>query len=136
MIPPSGADSLPQDAPGPAVPAEPHWDVPPGLALLANAENSAILRELVELFLADGEQNLQLLRTAAESGDCRVLARCSHSLKGSALTMGAVPVIELCHQIEQSARSGAQRDYHADVRRLAEAFENTRAAMLAHGRAS
>jgi HPt (histidine-containing phosphotransfer) domain-containing protein len=74
-----------------------------------------------------------MLRIAAEKGDCRALARCSHSLKGSALTMGATPVIELCHEIEQSARSSAQRDYRADVRRLAEAFDDTRAAMLAHG---
>ncbi len=129
---PSSAESLTQNAPRSTAPAAPHWEVPPGIALLAR-QNGAVLRELVELFLADGEQNLQMLTIAAENGDCRALARCSHSLKGSAQTMGAIPMIELCHHIEQSARSSAQRDYRADVRRLAEAFHDTRAAMLACG---
>ena len=103
------------------------WQPPADLAAIDDRE---MMRELIDIFLEDGERKLRLLQAAADAGDTAALGRISHSLKGSALAMGALPIIELSRSIEESARSGTPRAYSIDAGRLAVAFERTRAAML------
>ena len=108
------------------------WEPPPTLAGFAAAGQPSLIRELIDIFVQDGERQVGLLHAAAAAGDARALARISHSLKGSAQTMGAGAMIELSRSLEESARMGLQRDYPAEASRLALAFEEIRAAMLAY----
>src|SRR5579883_145694 len=110
----------------------PSWTPPLSLAGFTAAEQTALIRELIETFVQDGERQIGLLQAAAAAGDAKAVARISHSLKGSAQAMGAEAMVELARSIEDSARSGTQRDYAAEAARLSAAFEQVRAAMLAY----
>ena len=58
--------------------------------------------DLLDIFLADSEERLQALRTADSAA---LLVETAHSFKGSSSNMGARRLTELCHQLEQQARS-------------------------------
>jgi HPt (histidine-containing phosphotransfer) domain-containing protein len=109
-----------------------HWEPPPSLSAFTAAAQSAVIRELIDVFVQDAERQLGLLQTAAAAGDITALARISHSIKGSAQSMGAANMIEVSRAIEDGARLGEQRDYNAEAGRLAIVFGETRAAMLAY----
>jgi HPt (histidine-containing phosphotransfer) domain-containing protein len=113
-------------------PAVPRWEPPPSLASFAATAQPAVIRELIDVFVQDAEQQLGLLQAAAGAGDIGAVARISHSIKGSSQAMGATNMIELSRSMEEGARLGQQRDYAADAGRLAIVFGETRAAMLAY----
>ena len=58
--------------------------------------------DLLDIFLADSEERLKVLRTA---NSATLLVETAHSFKGSSSNMGALRLTELCHQLEQQARS-------------------------------
>jgi HPt (histidine-containing phosphotransfer) domain-containing protein len=64
---------------------------------------------LVDTFLADSEQRLQLLKQAA---DATQILETAHSFKGSSSNMGAIRLADLCHELELKAQgqnlSGAE----------------------------
>ncbi|MBA2269066.1 MAG: PAS domain S-box protein [Chthoniobacterales bacterium] len=65
-----------------------------------------LLAELVEMFLPDASARLKTLRGAVKRGDERFVERAAHTLKGSALNMGAVRMSEICAELEEVGRSG------------------------------
>ena len=58
--------------------------------------------DLLDIFLADSEKRLNVLRTADSAA---LLVETAHSFKGSSSNMGALRLTELCHQLEQQASS-------------------------------
>ncbi|CAI8934655.1 histidine phosphotransfer protein HptB [Pseudomonas sp. IT-P74] len=58
--------------------------------------------DLLDIFLADSEERLKVLRAADSAA---LLVATAHSFKGSSSNMGALRLTELCHQLEQQARS-------------------------------
>lgn len=56
---------------------------------------------LLDTFLADSEERLSVLHTAA---DAETLGATAHSFKGSCSNMGAIRLAALCHELEQRAR--------------------------------
>ena len=58
--------------------------------------------DLLDIFLADSEERLKVLRTADSAA---LLVETAHSFKGSSSNMGALRLTELCHQLELQARS-------------------------------
>jgi HPt (histidine-containing phosphotransfer) domain-containing protein len=112
-------------------PAAYRWEPPSSLASFAAPAQANIMRELIDVFVQDAERQLGLIQAAAAAGDIGALARISHSIKGSAQSMGAASMIELSRSMEEGARLGEQRDYRAEASRLATVFGETRAAMLA-----
>jgi HPt (histidine-containing phosphotransfer) domain-containing protein len=56
---------------------------------------------LVDTFLADCEQRLQLLKQA---GDATQVLETAHSFKGSSSNMGAIRLADLCHELELQAK--------------------------------
>jgi len=58
--------------------------------------------DLLDIFLADSEERLKVLRAADSAA---LLVETAHSFKGSSSNMGALRLTELCHQLEQQARS-------------------------------
>lgn len=57
--------------------------------------------DLLDIFLADSEERLNVLRTADSAAQ---LVETAHSFKGSSSNMGAFRLTELCHQLEQRAK--------------------------------
>ena len=60
--------------------------------------------ELLETFLTDSEERLQMLR---EADDVSQLISAAHSFKGSSSNMGAVRLARLCGKLEQLAKEKA-----------------------------
>lgn len=58
--------------------------------------------DLLDIFLADSEERLKVLRAADSAA---LLVETAHSFKGSSSNMGAVRLTELCHRLEQQASS-------------------------------
>ncbi|WP_085723347.1 Hpt domain-containing protein [Pseudomonas sp. R37(2017)] len=59
--------------------------------------------DLLDIFLADSEERLKILK--ATDSAVALLVETAHSFKGSSSNMGALRLTELCHQLEQQARS-------------------------------
>ena len=57
--------------------------------------------DLLDIFLADSEERLKVLRMADSAA---LLVETAHSFKGSSSNMGAFRLTELCHQLEQRAK--------------------------------
>ena len=75
------------------------------LDTLADSDN-AFEVELFQIFLSELEKNLAALEEACEGGDLEKAARESHSLKGSALNVGANRFSQLCEQLEIGLKAG------------------------------
>ena len=70
-------------------------------------DDPAIMIELVDMFAADAPGALEGLRAAHAAADPRALMRRAHALKGSARTLGALALGELCDALEKDARAGS-----------------------------
>jgi HPt (histidine-containing phosphotransfer) domain-containing protein len=73
------------------------------LADLSEGGDRTLLRDLHALFAEDTPIHLRTLRDAAASGDTEGLWFSAHTIKGSAGTLGATEMADLCRRIEDSA---------------------------------
>jgi len=88
-----------------AIEAAAGWTLPESLQELAECGEKDMVAEVLTLFQADTESRLQVLRSAAEAGD-RVRTRAqAHSLKGSAVQVGAMALAEACRELELTAET-------------------------------
>jgi CheY-like chemotaxis protein len=88
-----------------------------------------ILKELMELFLADVPLQLVVLRKAVEAGDVSSVGRVVHTLKGSCGNMGARSMEALCTELEEIVRSEELRAAPGLISRLEEEFGRARVAL-------
>ncbi|MCU1237261.1 MAG: Hpt protein [Candidatus Solibacter sp.] len=79
------------------------WVLPAELHHLAQSGGEKVIEELIELFKQDVGERLHVLRKAVESGDLVTAASQAHSIKGSALQMGAVNLVTTCKHVELDA---------------------------------
>ena len=75
--------------------------------------------DLLDIFLADSEERLDVLRTADSTA---LLVATAHSFKGSSSNMGAVRLTELCHRLEQQASSSSCTGVQELVREIDREF--------------
>jgi HPt (histidine-containing phosphotransfer) domain-containing protein len=68
--------------------------------------DDSLLDELVTVFLQSAQKHMADMRTALDAGDSTLLSRAAHTLKGSAATLGAKPLAELCAELESAGRQG------------------------------
>ena len=98
------------------------WRPPEPIQELVNAGCRDLVPELIRSFVSDASSRLQTVRAAIAQGDLALLQRQMHTMKGSALQMGAGRMASLCREIETAP----------DGRRVAElcaAFDQTQRAM-------
>jgi HPt (histidine-containing phosphotransfer) domain-containing protein len=69
-------------------------------------EEQDLAEELISLFLDDSPTQLLALQTALCETNLPELERHSHRLKGSAGSIGALRLREICAEIEENARKG------------------------------
>ncbi len=63
-----------------------------------------LITELVDAFLADLEERIQVIRHAIARGDPAALRSAAHALKGSAGTVGATGLALRCGELEAAGR--------------------------------
>lgn len=97
--------------------------------LQSSAGGTDLVAELVELFVGDVPPRLDTLAGAIANGDAEALVRAAHSLKGSAATMGAVGMAELCRRMEMQGRAGDVAPAGALLVSLREEFERASRAL-------
>lgn len=85
--------------------AEVEWSLPEALQQLAMEGEREIVAEVLTLFQSDTETRLQELRASAESGDRQRVRAQAHSLKGSAVQVGANWMAEACREMELTAET-------------------------------
>lgn len=69
-------------------------------AIHSNLAGDPVLREMVELFVADLPQRLSRLQRHFEDGDREALQRAAHQLKGSLASYGFHPLIGHADRLE------------------------------------
>jgi len=86
--------------------------------------------DLVDTYLADGEQQIAALRAAASTGSREDLVRPAHAMKSSSLNVGALGLGALSRTLEEAARTGAVTDAAVRVEAIAAAFDDARRELL------
>lgn len=91
-------------------------------------EEQDLAEELVTLFLEDSPEQLLALQTALQCANLAEVEQRSHRLKGSAGSIGALRLREICAEIESLARNGKPPDV-GDTSVLREELEALRGAL-------
>lgn len=81
------------------------WTLPDALQELALGGEWDIVAEVLTLFQSDTQSRLGILREAVQSGDRRRVRSQAHSLKGSAVQVGAGWLADSCREMEQTAEA-------------------------------
>jgi CheY-like chemotaxis protein/HPt (histidine-containing phosphotransfer) domain-containing protein len=123
---PRSADASSNDAPRAIV----DWEAARGFT----NDNASLLRDLVTTFPADARQQVEAIRLGIKDDDLDVVTRSAHTLKGSALILGAERVAHVALSIEKLGRSGASHacrdaeplveELDGEVDRLIDAFDD------------
>ncbi len=82
-----------------------------------------LLAELINLLKQETPKHLQAIREAIRQGDGEQLRKSAHTLKGSALTVGAVQLAELCKQMEARGKEGRLNGAEAGIASLEEEYQ-------------
>ena len=65
----------------------------------------AFVAEMIDAFLVEASDLLEMMRGALASEDASVLRRAAHSLKSSSAMFGATTVAERCRRLEELSKS-------------------------------
>ncbi len=101
------AELISSSSPAPA--PRPSADGPPfdeAVLMEQVGGDAELMREIVDLFLADAPRLLDELRAAVAAGDAGLLKRAAHTIKGSASNFGAREVVEVAAALEAMGRDG------------------------------
>ncbi|MBI3979312.1 MAG: response regulator [Chloroflexi bacterium] len=88
-----------------------------------------VLKELVDLFLAEAVSALAAVEQAVAEGDPEQLRRSAHLLKGMCANLGAEPMAAVSADVEQLGRAGTTTGAALLVAHLRLEFERLRAAL-------
>jgi histidine phosphotransfer protein HptB len=81
------------------------WTLPDALQELALGGEQDIVAEVLALFQSDTQCRLGTLRAAVESDDRPRVRAQAHSLKGSAVQVGATVLADSCREMELAAEA-------------------------------
>jgi CheY-like chemotaxis protein/HPt (histidine-containing phosphotransfer) domain-containing protein len=87
-------------------------------ALARCGGDRGLLRELIDLFLADMPQQMSQLRTAIDEQNDEVIYRLAHTVKGAVATFEAEPARLAALELELLGRTGRQAEMLASLERL------------------
>jgi HPt (histidine-containing phosphotransfer) domain-containing protein len=99
----------------------------------ATGDDDEFIAELIESYLAEGQENVDSLSAAAAESDLTVFGRAAHTLKSTSATVGAMRLSELCRGLEEAARNGGAADLPGEADRVQAAWRVTIAALAAAG---
>jgi HPt (histidine-containing phosphotransfer) domain-containing protein len=81
------------------------WTLPDALRELVLGGEREIVAEVLALFQSDTQSRLGMLREAVQSGDRPRVRSQAHSLKGSAVQVGAAALANSCREMEMTAEA-------------------------------
>jgi CheY-like chemotaxis protein len=108
-----------------ALKAEPPIDLSSALSSMDG--NTAVLVDVLRVFLEYYPKAIAELQTAIAAGDAAGVERVAHSLKGAVSTFGAQTASTLASELEMMGRQGQLDTAPAVLRQLAEALERIKA---------
>jgi CheY-like chemotaxis protein/HPt (histidine-containing phosphotransfer) domain-containing protein len=122
----------PPAAPEPIAPADPLIDWDALARLQADLDDDGtIVREVIEMFLADAPQLLDKMHQAITDAAAHDLRHAAHTLKSTSASIGALALSACCRTIEELARDGALEQAVPLVPRAADLFIQTKSFMQA-----
>jgi PAS domain S-box-containing protein len=68
-------------------------------------DDAEILAQFIDCYLEDAPQRLLSIQKAVNKQDAAELRSFAHSLKSLSVTIGAMPLAELCHELEMMAKT-------------------------------
>jgi len=98
-------------------------DVEPLEELKEYASRKGFVEELVKKFMGSVESSLLKLEQAAEVGDIGMFQDIVHGLKGSAGTVGAISLFQICDELEREQQNLTPAGLLSGASRLNVAFE-------------
>ena len=98
------------------------WD--PSAALNHMEGDSALLDEMIALFLTEAPKQLDELTQFQAEGNLPALANAAHAIKGTVVHFYAEPARACASQLEQAARSGQSADYQVMINALVKAVKD------------
>ncbi|MGD0198448.1 MAG: Hpt domain-containing protein [Solirubrobacteraceae bacterium] len=87
------------------------------------------LRDIVELYFADVEVQIERLRSSLDDGDAQSVAAAAHRIKGASLSIGAARVAALASDTEVAGKEGDLTPCPELVQTLEGALAPTRQAL-------
>jgi HPt (histidine-containing phosphotransfer) domain-containing protein len=109
------------------------WEFPEALRLLAECGDTELLEELIALFQSDTSSRLEVLGRAVAEGDLPVVRMEAHTIKGSAVQVGAERVADVCRKMELEAAKNPPRELFSLFTRLQKSFEEVCRVMTEKG---
>jgi two-component system, sensor histidine kinase and response regulator len=93
--------------------------------------SSAVLDELIGMYLDEAPTHLKNLRDAATAKDGAALSLIAHAFKSASQNVGARQLGDLCRQLERKGKTGETKDAKELVRAIERHFETIRPMLLA-----
>ncbi|HEX7897469.1 MAG TPA: Hpt domain-containing protein [Planctomycetota bacterium] len=93
------------------------------------AGSPGFLADLVKQFLDQATRQFELVRTLLQTKDGEGVFRAAHLLKGSAGSMGALPLMDLLRELEAAGQKRAFADAEALMPRLDREFARVQRAL-------
>ncbi|HEX3742620.1 MAG TPA: Hpt domain-containing protein [Bryobacteraceae bacterium] len=107
------------------------WVLPAALQQLQECGEESLVEELIEIFQTDTASRLELLARAVQTADYTTARQEAHTIKGSALQVGAVRFGDICRQMETEARKPEPVDLNPLFGALMASFEEVRVVLAA-----
>ncbi len=107
------------------------WNREGFLERLFNDE--VLVVKILEAFLADMPQRMQLLRTSLKAGDLAMAVNHAHAIKGAAANVGAEHLSAMALAMEQAGKAGDLEGMKAQIEALFDAYETLKTAVTAAG---
>lgn len=98
---------------------------------LEESGSTAILDELIGMYLEEAPLHLTALREAAEAKNGPELTRVAHAFKSASQNVGARHLGDLCRQLERQSKAGEIVQAATQVRAIEEHFESIQPLLLA-----
>ncbi|MBD2564965.1 MULTISPECIES: PAS domain S-box protein [Nostoc] len=92
--------------------------------------DAEILAEFIENYLEDAPQRLVAIHNAIDKKDATELRSVAHSLKSLSVTIGAMPFVELCQELETMGRNGTTLSASTLVPKLETEYQRVEAALV------
>lgn len=95
----------------------------------ADDDEDDLVVDLANTFCTTAVERLEAMRVGYESGDARAVVEAAHGLKGSAGTLGAPRLFELCRQLEEHGRQHGLPDSAGPIDEIVAEYERVHEAL-------
>lgn len=105
-----------------------HFDIE-ALALLEEIMDDEF-PELVNVFVADSDPRIPALQQALAKNETDTLRELAHSFKGASGNLSALPLADLCYQIEEKSREGKTEGTAELIERIDGEYQQVKSILL------